>query len=75
MSIVAGNYRVNKTLDDVFEQLKREGYISEWNKEERWYKRLRPENEIRERMSEIITDDAVNIATMPDKAWHDWRYR
>lgn len=66
---------VNKTLDQVFNQLQTEGYISEWNKKERWYKRLRPENEIRERMAEIINDDALNVATMPDEAWRDWRYR
>jgi len=72
--IVSASRVVNKPLIQMFDQLVKEGYISDYNSKERWYKRIRSEIEIRERIQEIINEDALNIITMPDIAWRDWRY-
>ena len=49
MSIVP-NVPFNKNLATMFEQLKREGHISEYNLEEKWFRCFTTESIVRKRL-------------------------
>ena len=60
---------VNKSIDDILWTLLQEGYIIAYHLEEKWYKRIKSEKEIRERWQELIDEDTQTILTMTDEEW------
>lgn len=46
-----------------------EGTITAYDIEAGWFKSDLPELAVRERMTEIITEDALQIVTLPDEQW------
>lgn len=69
MSVAPQNWILNKSNADILRMLQQEEYISEYNLEEKWYKGIMTEEEIRARWQQIIDNDVNQIRTLPDEGW------
>jgi len=68
MNIVSQQYPSNKTSEGYLIVLMREGYISDYSIEEKWYNPIVHEGLIRARWQELIDEDVDYIAGDPLRA-------
>ena len=62
---------INQTQDEILYTLQLEGFISEYNMSERWYKSIKPEQEIRARWQEIIDESVHRITSIEASEWRN----
>ena len=64
---------LNKTTEEILFELQYDGYISDFSIDERWYKSVRSEKDIRDRWLEIINEDAHELVQNADENWNKFK--